>query len=62
MKIEIVEVTKNEDGTYNIQFDYDDEYTDFLKQEIGAENPTEEQIQNYILSVIQKVIDAKESE
>ena len=62
MKIEIVEVTKNEDGTYNIQFDYDDEYTDFLKQEIGVENPTEEQIQNYILSVIQKVVDAKESE
>lgn len=62
MKIEILEITKNENGTYNVQFEYDDEYTDFLKQQLACENPTEEQIQNYILSIIQKVIDAKEAE
>ena len=60
MKIEILEVIKNENGTFSINFEYDDEYEEFLKKELNCDNPSEEQIQNYILSVIHQVVEKEE--
>jgi len=59
MKITIEKLTPNEDGTCNIDFDYDEEYLEFMKKEIGKEELTEEDISRYVSLTIQTLIKQK---
>ena len=57
MKIEIVNTIQNPDGTWSIEFDYDEEYLDAMKIELGKEELTEEEISSFILSRIEAAVE-----
>lgn len=57
MKIEVVKTEQNPDGTWSIEFDYDDEYLDAMKIELGKKELTEEEISSFILSQIEKAVE-----
>lgn len=56
MKIEVLEVIENEDGTCNVIFDYDDEFVDLVKKELNQEEVSEEEISLFIADAIEKGI------
>jgi len=56
MKIEVLEVKEKEDGTSEVIFDYDDEYYEFMKSQIGKEEPSEEEITEFLSNMLQKAI------
>lgn len=62
MKITIEKLVQNDDGTCNIEFDYDEEYLEFMKKEIGKDELTEEDISRYVSLSIQTLIRTKEEE
>jgi undecaprenyl pyrophosphate synthase len=57
MKIEVLEVVENGDGTCNVVFDYDEEFVQLVKEELQKEELTEEEISAYIVESLQKGID-----
>ena len=59
MKIEIINTIQNPDGTWSIEFDYDEEYLDAMKIELGKEQLTEEEISSFILSKIEAALEEK---
>lgn len=59
MKIEILSTEQNADGTWNIVFDYDEEYLDSIKMELGKKDLSEEEISSFILSKIEEMISKK---
>ena len=62
MKITIDKLIQNDDGTCNIEFDYDEEYLDFMKKEMGKEELTEEDISRYVSLAIQTLIKSQTEE
>lgn len=62
MKIEILRTIQNEDGSWSIEFDYDDEYLEIIKQHLGKEELTEEEISSFILSRIEAAIEHEKSQ
>jgi len=56
MRIDITKVEQNKDGTYNLEFDYDDEYEELMKEKLGKENLSEEDVTNFILSEIESAV------
>lgn len=57
MKIEVLEVVENGDGTCNVVFDYDDEFVEMVKEEINKEEITEEDIAAFVVENLEKGID-----
>lgn len=62
MKITVEKLIQNDDGTCNIEFDYDEEYLDFMKKEMGKEELTEEDISHYVSLAIQTLIKSQTEE
>lgn len=56
MRIDIIKSEKNEDGTYNLEFDYDDEYLEAMKRKLGKQELTEEEISKFVLEEIEKAV------
>jgi 6-pyruvoyl-tetrahydropterin synthase len=56
MKIEVLEVIENEDGTCSVVFDYDDKFVDLVKETLQKEEVTEEEISQYVVDCIDKGI------
>lgn len=56
MKIEVLEVVENEDGSCNVTFDYDEEFVDLVKKELEKEEVSEEDISQYVVAAIDKGI------
>jgi hypothetical protein len=52
MKIKVKEVIENPDGSARITVDYDEEFLEHVKVQIGKEEPDEGDIQEYILHAI----------
>ena len=48
MKLEVLEINENENGTCDVVFDYDDEYYEFMKKEMGDDNPSDEKISSFL--------------
>ena len=63
MKFEIENIIENEDGTCNVQYDYDEEFEEFAKEQIKEQNdgvePTDEQLQEYFAKQIQEMVDRR---
>jgi hypothetical protein len=62
MKITVEKLIQNDDGTCNIEFDYDEEYLDFMKKEMGKEELTEEDISQYVSHAVQELIKSQTEE
>lgn len=62
MKIEILRTIQNEDGSWSIEFDYDDEYLEIIKQHLGKEELTEEEISSFILSRIEAAVEHEKAQ
>lgn len=56
MKLEVKEVIENEDGTSSVVFDYDEEFFQVIKKELNNDSPTEEEISEFLLKVLQSQI------
>lgn len=52
MKLSVLEVKENEDGTKSIVLDYDDEMLEIVKKELGNENPSNEEVNDFLLKVL----------
>jgi len=50
----IAEAKENEDGSINFKFDYDDDFLQYCKIVTGKENPTEEDVSEFILSILEE--------
>jgi len=57
--IELVQIDEAENGDGLYTFDYTDEFLDIVKMELAVENPTDEEIGEYIKNVL---IEAAEEE
>ena len=62
MKITVEKIVQNDDGTCNIEFDYDEEYLEFMKKEMGKEELTEQDISQYVSLAIQTLIKSQTEE
>lgn len=64
MNLKILEVKQNENGTCDVVFDYDDQYLEFVKESLGKEEPTEDEIAQFLSEAIHREIDrlSKEEE
>lgn len=60
MKLEVKEIVQNGDGTSNVVFDYDEEFFEVIKRELNSESPSEEEISEFLLKVLQSQIIPKE--
>lgn len=56
MKLEVKEVIENEDGTSSVVFDYDDDFFEVIKKELKSDSPSEEEISEFLLKVLQSQI------
>lgn len=56
MKIEILKVEQNDDGTSTIEFDYDEEYKEEVLKKLGKKTISEEEMSSFVLAEIQKAI------
>lgn len=56
MKLEVLEINENENGTCDVVFDYDDEYYEFMKKEMGDENPSDEKISSFLSETLEKAV------
>lgn len=56
MKVDVVEVIENEDGTSEVVFDYDDEYLEFMKKELGKEELSDEEINQFLANALMQGI------
>ena len=56
MKVDVLEVIENEDGTSEVVFDYDDEYLEFMKKEIGKEDLSDEEISQFLAEALMRGI------
>ena len=54
MKLEVLEIKENEDGTCEVVFDYDDEFVELVKGETKLEAPTEEDISAFVVEALEK--------
>lgn len=52
MKLSVLEVRENEDGTKSVVLDYDDEMLEVVKKELGNENPSNEEVNDFLLKVL----------
>lgn len=63
MKFEIENIVQNEDGTCNVEYDYDEEYAEFAKQQLmfenGGKEPTTEELEAFFAEAVQKIVDKK---
>lgn len=57
MKIEILKIKENGDGTCSLEYTYDDEYYESVKEKLGKSSLTEEEMSEFITSEIQKAVD-----
>lgn len=66
MKFEIENIIENDDGTCNVEYDYDEEYAEFAKQQLMSENggkePTTEELEQFFAEAVQKAVDKKREE
>ena len=56
MRIDITKVEQNKDGTYNLEFDYDDEYEELIKEKLGKDHLTEDDVTSFILAEIESAV------
>jgi hypothetical protein len=56
MKVDVVEVIENEDGTSEVVFDYDDEYLEFMKKELGKDELSDEEINQFLANALMQGI------
>lgn len=56
MKIEILKIEKNDDGTSTIEFDYDEEYYEAVKKKLGKSSLSEEEMSNFIVAEIERAV------
>lgn len=56
MKVDVVEVIENEDGTSEVVFDYDDEYLEFMKKELDKEELSDEEINQFLANALMQGI------
>lgn len=52
MKLSVLEIKENEDGTKSVVLDYDDEMLEIVKKELGNENPSNEEVNDFLLKVL----------
>lgn len=60
MKLTVEEVRQNEDGTTTVEFDYDEEFLELAKKEMANDNPSEEEMNRFIMNLFQAYIAHKE--
>lgn len=60
MKLTVEQVKQNEDGTTTIGFDYDEEFLDLAKKEMNKEDPSEEEVSEFIFRLLYSHIAANE--
>lgn len=53
MKFSIEKIVDNEDGTKSLVFDYDDEMLAAIKSTLGKDEPTEEEITKFLISILE---------
>lgn len=58
MKLKVLEITPNDDGTSNIVFDCDEEFIEYVKERMNNDSPSEEELSAFVSSLIQRNIDA----
>ena len=58
MKLKVLEITSNDDGTSNIIFDCDEEFIEYAKEKMNNDSPSEEDLSAFLSSLIQTSIDA----
>lgn len=58
MKLKVIEITPNDDGTSNIVFDCDEEFIEYVKERMNNDSPSEEELSAFVSSLIQRNIDA----
>ena len=56
MRIDILKAEQNEDGSYVLEYDYDDEYLELMKERLGKKELTEEEISKFVMGEIEKAI------
>lgn len=61
MKLEVVEIKDNEDGSAILVVDYDKRFLDLVKEKLQNNSPSEQDISDYIIKLIEDGIkEAKE--
>ena len=54
MKLEVLQIKENEDGTCEVIFDYDDEFVELVKEQTKLEAPTEEDISAFVVEALER--------
>ena len=61
MKFEVENIVENGDGTCSVEYDYDEEFEQFareqLKLENGGKEPTKEELESFFAKEVQKMVD-----
>jgi len=64
MKFEVENIIENGDGTCNVEYDYDEEFEQFVKEQIknvnGGKEPTKEEIEEYFAKEVQRMVDKQQ--
>lgn len=64
MKFVIENIVENGDGTCSVEYDYDEEYAEFARQQFILENngkePTTEDIERFFAEAVQKIVDQQQ--
>jgi hypothetical protein len=62
MKLEVLKIKENEDGTCEVIFDYDEEFVELVKEEKNLESPTEADISAYVVEALERGMKLVEKE
>jgi hypothetical protein len=54
MKLEVLQIKENDDGTCEVIFDYDDEFVELVKEQTKLEAPTEEDISAFVVEALER--------
>jgi len=60
MKIDVIDIKENNDGTCKVVFDYDDEFVELVKEELDRKEVSEEEISEYVVRCLEKGISLME--
>ena len=56
-RFDLVDETQNEDGSWNLVFDVDDEFKDWFKKSQGLKRWSDKRFQNVVLEAIRSAVE-----
>ena len=55
-EINIIREFEGEDGSLNLEFEFNEAWEDLVKESLGKEELTEKDMQDFVISVVEKAV------